>query len=171
MRKSVCFLVCTALFVGCAPGISYVAGNKSVGAIDFIRYSEKDFLFSPHEYLGDYESVGLVSASIFPAALLEKIDTGKKNDAGEPIFKKVWDIKKVNLNEALDSLYYFASKLNANAIIDLRIETKSEIYNKIGSGVAAPEVTITGYEINGFAIKRLGAFKHQKVSDSTTNAQ
>jgi hypothetical protein len=169
MKKAIClYLGCVFLFVGCTGGISFIPKTMTIGMFNFKKYSDKGFLFTPHSYLGDYESIGLVSVMLSPSAKINKINTGNKNSDGSPIFKKVWNIDKINVDEALDSLYFLANKLNANAIVDLEIKEISQSYNDINSDV--PQVTIFGYKVDGFAIKRLGAFTHGQISDSIPNS-
>lgn len=138
---------------------------------NFKKYSEKRFLFTPHSYLSDYESIGLVSIMLTPSVKINRMNTEGKDSEGKPTYKNVWDIEKVNVDEAIDSLHFLASRLNANAIVDLQIKEISQSYNYNIVNSGNPPVTIFGYKIDGFAIKRLGAFKHEQVSDSILKAR
>ncbi len=165
MKTSVLLIVASVvLLLGCSGGVSFVPKSLTVGLFNFTPYSEKGFLFTPHSYSGDYESIGLVSVMISPSARLNKIATSNKNADGKTIFDKSWSIDRIDVNEALDSLYHLAAALGADAIVDLQINEISQSYNMNN---LEPQVTIYGYKIDGFAIKRLGAFMQRNESADT----
>ena len=168
MKKVIILFVASMfLFMGCIGGITFVPKTMTIGMFNFKKYSDKGFLFTTHSYLGDYESVGLVSVILSPSAKINKVKTkDKRTDA--VVYKRVWDIDKIDIDEALDSLYLLASNLNANAVVDLQIKEISQTYNV---NTTEPQVTVYGYKIDGFAIKRLGAFKQEQVSDSLLNVK
>jgi len=171
IKLKIVTFICICFLIGCATtGITFVPKTMNIGIFNFKKYSENNFLFTPHNYLGDYESIGLVSIIISPSAKITKIKSPHKNGDGSPYYKKVWNVDDMNVDEALDSLFYLANKLGANAIVDLQIKEITQSYNM---NSIFPQITIYGYKIDGFAIKRLGAFKqnvevNQDISDTIT---
>lgn len=155
-------ILCGLLFIGCSTGIKFISKSMTMGIFNFKKYSESGFLFTPHNYLGDYQSIGLMSIMLSPSARLNRIKTNEKGISDSAIYKQVWDIDSIDVEEALDSLHSQAIKLGANAIIDLQIKEISQTYN-VNTG--QPVVTIFGFKIDGFAIKRLGAFKQDTISN------
>ncbi|MGA3051423.1 MAG: hypothetical protein ABSE00_05860 [Chitinispirillaceae bacterium] len=155
-------IIISLLVLGCSSGIEFVPKNLTLTNFDLTSYSKKGFLFTPYKYLGDYESIGIMSIIATPEAKLTDINTGKKDHFEQPIFEKMWKINDVPVAEAMDSLYAAAMKLGANAIVDLDLKEIDHSYNA-EAGKAHP-VTIYGYKIYGFAIKRLGTFKTDTIS-------
>ena len=164
MRKPIIILgVFISILVCCTAGISFVPKTITIGMFDFKKFSDKGFLFTPHDYSGEYESIGLVSALLLPSAKIIKTTTGEKSPAGRQVYQKVWDIYKIDVNEALDSLYFLVKRLNGDAIVDLQINEISQTYN---TSSRSPQLTIFGYKIAGFAIKRIGTTKGVPAADS-----
>jgi hypothetical protein len=152
-------ILITVLILGCASGIEFVPKNLTVGNFDLSSYSKKGFLFTPYKYLGDYESIGLMAIIATPEAKLAKINTEEKDEDGTPVYKKEWEIGSVPVAEAMDSLYAAATRLGANAIVDLNLKEIDHSYNER----TFHPVTVYGYKIDGFAIKRLGTLKTDTV--------
>jgi hypothetical protein len=106
--------------------------------IDFNKYTQRGFLFTPERYSGDYESVGMVQYVMMPAA--NRVSVGGLNE---------WIVEPVSLTQALDSLYYMAHAMGADAVINFTSTVEEKTY----SFVDAP-ITISGYNLSGFAIRR-----------------
>jgi hypothetical protein len=94
----------------------------------------------------------MMSIIAFPEAKL--VAANSKQDTLN--ITRVWSIGTIKVEEALDSLYSAATKAGANAIVDFSINEISQRYNE---GTTEP-LTLFGYKISGFAIKRLGAFRN-----------
>lgn len=137
-------------FVGCT-SIKYIPKSTTIGVLNFKKYVDKGFLFTPHEYKGDYESIGLLSITVTPQAKLKTVKTAKDTT-------RVWSVDTVKSDEVLDILYEKAKGMGADAIIDFVIKEVVNIYNEYGSH----PVTIFGFTAIGFAIKRKGAFIAEK---------
>ncbi len=140
--------------IGCTPPKkSMYPREVSIYAIDFSEYSKKNFLFTPYRYLGDYESLGLVTVEIRPMAKLVKksVDTG----TGVGLTKDVWEVEKIKMGAIIEEVYKKAINMGANAVVDLEINTNFETLEANSTN----PVTVNNIEISGFAIKRLGAFK------------
>jgi hypothetical protein len=141
-------LLLVVILLSCAPNIKQIPSSLSIYEIDFSKYSEMNFLFTPYKYLGDYKSIGLVSVTYMPEANFEQVVTGKGTGVEE-----LWKIENVNLENIIEAFHKKAINMGANAVVDLTIENiPRTIY-------AATPVTISGVKLSGFAIKRLGAFK------------
>lgn len=141
-------------FSGCANGVDRVSKTMSVSAFDLSRYSEKGFLFTPYKYDGAYQSIAIVSAALSPGA---KITTSSitvlSNAYNTPSDNRRWEVEHVDPHEALDSLYFMALKMGADAIVDFRMEEEGRLINSDpGSGYLP--LSLPSYKISGFAIKR-----------------
>ena len=140
------------LLFSCAPYVSRIPGNTLLVKIDFSKYSKEDFLITPYEYRGDYEAIGLISNKVAPEAhLVEK----NIDNAGVTITKKEWQVEFIDVKKMIDELYKNAINMGANAIVDLKNFSSSEVIMVSST----KSITIESLEIRGFAIKRLGAFK------------
>ena len=126
------FLVLILLF-GCAPYI--ISPESSYFAIDFTKYSKEGFLFTTEKYLGDYESIGLVEYVLVPGA--------RKSDLG-------YQVDDIRLSQAIDSLYYLAKDMGADAIVNFDAKSIQREYSFFSEG----RIILNGYELGGFAIKR-----------------
>lgn len=135
MKKSLITIVIAFLFVSC----SFKEMDKLVyySSWDFSYYSMQGFLFTPESYLFDYESIGLIRVSIFPEVKFNKdavSDYDKKYAQGE-----------IETAEVIDSMYYMAKDMGANAIINFKVEDISYVNGPM---------IVKGKLAQGFAIKR-----------------
>ena len=157
MRK-VLFIAIAVLMVACSPKITPEKDNvwtiekkDNFFAIDFTKYSDKGFLFTPEQFKGDYKSVGIVDYLLVPGAKKEitkgemiKTDQGMVQD-----YIKTWTIDAISINQALDNIYDECIKMGADAVVNFEITLNKDDYPE-----AAPAITIEGYRVTGFAIKR-----------------
>jgi hypothetical protein len=115
---------------------------------DFRKYTDEGFLFTTEKYLGDYESVGLISIEIIPE--LKKTE-GYFAPGQTYGGISLWNYIPVRTQEVLDSVYSKAKNMGADAVINLDVE----LYNVfLYSNTYVPAI-----RVSGFAIKRKGAFK------------
>jgi hypothetical protein len=121
--------------------------ESSFYAMDLTKYTALGFLISPESYTGEYESIGIVKYTIVPGAVYKKVP--KYYSDGSKGFTEEWVIDKVELTTGLDSLYAISKRMGANAIINFTAITLPRSYQ----GILNP-VTLEGYELTGFAIKR-----------------
>ena len=68
---------------------------------------------------------------------------------------------KKNIKKAILDMVEKAKSMGADAIVELKIKEKSEYYPSM-----MYPITLQGYDLSGFAIKRLGAFKDTKDTTS-----
>jgi len=118
---------------------------------DFKKYSDKDFLFTPNIYQGEYESIGLITLIYLPKAQLLELYSGEFTNEGKPIKKKTWKVEEYNSDDFLDKIYNLCVEMGSDAFTQMEILTHSESY---AQNTFYP-VTINGVKIVGFAIKRL----------------
>ena len=127
--------------------------------LDFTKYAENGFLFTPNGYIGDYESIGIIQAVFMPSATLKALK--KKTSEGMVTVKHYWKKEKIETSEVLDTIYDMAKNMGANAIINFKIEKISEAYNL---NTYYP-VVIYGFAVEGFAIKRMTNNNPEKQID------
>lgn len=147
--------LCVLLFSGCAlPTLYQIKPVNEFYSIDFTKYSKDGFLITPDQYTDKYESLGMIEYLIMPGAKYQEIS--KNRDEIDGIYvdasdiTHIWVIDKIKFSQAMDSIYVMAKNMGADAItnfdFDIKTSEPSSIYNN--------PVTIKGYRIIGFAIKR-----------------
>ena len=139
------------LLLSCATGYE-VRKTVLVSGYDFRKYTEQGFLFTPEEYLGDYESIGLLNLEVLPE--IRKVPYGTRaSEKGWEIVigtTRYWQVEEISSVEVLDSLYKEAIGMGADAIVSFNLEAIPH-YNG--------DANYYGLQASGFAIKRKGAFK------------
>ncbi len=152
MRKTIFLFIAIFFLISCET-VKFIPKSTSVEIIDFKKYLNKNFLITPYDYKGDYESIGMIHATLMPSANL--ISMKKYSEVtSDTMVVYQWKTDTIKTSEALDTIYSKAVQMGADAIIDLSINSNRETYN-IGS---SKEITIFGIIVDGFAIKRKGAF-------------
>jgi uncharacterized protein YbjQ (UPF0145 family) len=117
---------------------------------DFRKYTDEGFLFTTEKYLGDYESIGLISVEIIPELRRrEGYFAPGQTYAGSS--NSFWYYIPISPQEVLDSLYSKAKGMGADAVINLDVD----YVDVIVSG----NISVPATQASGFAIKRKGAFK------------
>lgn len=137
--KNYLILLAFILLAGCASTkpsdeIIYTTG------FDFSKYTEQGFLITPESYLGEYQSIGLISVTLWPAVIEEKSVTKEGRPSGSS-----WHIGELNVTKAIDEIYEQADNMGADAIINFSINSIER-----NNGI----LKVPGAEISGFAIKR-----------------
>lgn len=141
--------------LGCAQkSLKHIPGKQITLGIDLRQYTVDGFLVTPFQYQADYMAVGMIYTTFMPEGIKTKIKTDKKTDDGMPIHKKVWRFQNLKLQDGLDKMVADSKELGADAIVELKIQDKTESHI---DGFSA--INVYGYELSGFAIKRKGAFK------------
>ncbi|RLD45663.1 MAG: hypothetical protein DRI89_00265 [Bacteroidetes bacterium] len=136
--------------------ISFIPGEENLYGIDFKRYSDEGFLVTPEKYLGEYESIGLLTYELVPSSNYRR--TGRQpnpnyvhgSTSSGPQFYDIykWVDEKMDTQQALDSLYNICVKNGANGLMNFRTEEITRAY----LGVENPH-TVIGIRLSGFAIK------------------
>jgi hypothetical protein len=151
VKASFCVALLSGFIVisGCASHApSLIQREVIISDLDFRKYSKNGFLFTPFEYSGKYESIGIVSATIFPKASCIEITTSA-NGLGTPIGCQ-WSIQPVYADDVLATLYTKYSTNGADAIVDLKLSPAVKTLNE-GTIKA---IRLNGITMTGFAIKR-----------------
>ena len=125
---------------------------KAVKGYDFRDYSAKGFLFTPHQYEGAYESIGMImvhripgtavkSGAKPPSGWMEKELVGVTGGNSE---RHYWE-EDIKASDVIEAAYKQAIAMGADALMDFTISSKEIIR---GGAVQIK------YEVSGFAIKR-----------------
>jgi len=112
--------------------------------IDFSKYTAQGFLITPELYRGDYESIGLIDYKLMPGARFQTPD-GKLATLPYYPGNERWYGGKISISQTLDSVYLICKKMGADALMNFKVEQPEDVH---------AEITIKGYTISGFAIKR-----------------
>lgn len=159
MKKVLVILGIVLLFTSCTTItiLNSVQKEESFYGIDFRTYTEKGFLMTPENYSGEYESIGLITYKIIPAAKYVLINNKTKNVLYYNTYTDTyyWIKDDINFQNVLDSVYVNCVSMGADALINLKMNLISKEYllDKYSKPISNP-VTISGYEISGYAIKR-----------------
>lgn len=143
MRNFLYVVIGLFILFGCgySPPIKKFPQAKITYNINFKKYSEKGFLFTPYSYNKDYESIGIVRFVITAEAFYD-------DRASAPI--KHWIYRKISINDAVEFAYREAIEMGANAVTDFEITTSIQ---KVYPGKIF-EANIPQIEIFGLAIRR-----------------
>ena len=134
----------------------YIPEISTFFTIDFTKYTEEGFLFTPLKYDADYESIGLISFYFYPKAKSKKLSPAQR-ERKHTFFMYEWRVEDIKTDKILDEVYKQCIKMGANALTQMSLSDITMSYPNIKT--QAPALNITGLKIEGFAIKRLGAFK------------
>lgn len=149
-KTNLLILLLLLFFNGCVSTVTSIPPTSIVTGVDFSSYNGSDFLFTPHAYNGKYKSIGLISITLSQGAEYGSHSTSKVDSLGRPISVSDWSITELRTKDAVDTAYKVAQRMGADAIIDFSIENTVEEYN----GGTNQHITIRGFKIYGFAIKR-----------------
>jgi len=131
MNKLNSFIVICFLFLfGCSHSFE-VNTMVLTSVYDFTTYSDKGFLFTPEQYLYDYESRGQITIEIIPevreSSYNEEVDDTWRKQSG----KTFWKVKIFNPQEVLDELYKKAISMGADAVVRLKFDTNEHFNGAI----------------------------------------
>jgi len=136
-----------SITVACTPGF-FIEREIYLTGYDFTEYTEKGFLFTPETYLGQYESIGIISVVFQPQ--VERIPRDQSRTEERPGFDVVYIgahrhyVEKPNTDEIIDNIYEQSSGMGANALVNFQIDMQPmEEYPMVIRTV-----------VSGFAIKR-----------------
>lgn len=138
-------IIASFVMVSCAT-VSEMPEIVSTTAIDFRPYTSKGFLITPTEYVGEYESIGILTSTFYPA--LTKVPSRYTTSEGTVITDisgKRWFLRAIDYKKALEEIYNQSVNMGANALmlfqLKIVVRTNSLIY-------------LPGIEATGYAIKR-----------------
>ena len=141
----------------CLPSLppDLIPEKIEVSGYDFSGFTERGFFFTPLEYKGDYQSIGLIQLTYRPEARFVEVVLGAQLKAGEYYGMKKWELDQVDPEKVLEELYNVCIEMGADALTQMQFTWFDETF---AQGTQEP-VVIGSLRISGFAIKRLGAFK------------
>ena len=154
--KIFALLVSLLLITGCAKKpLSHIPARTISSGVDFTAFTDREFLFTPERYVEEYESIGVITVTMWPEANREVMENARRirrpgrytraTEVGD------WVIEAITIQDALEAMYQLAAEMGANAVINLEITRVVEEY---GSSITSTLV-LQGIEISGFAIRRL----------------
>ena len=134
------------LLVSCSPKrAKYIHPFSEELVFDFTKYTEKGFFITPEKYTGDYESIGIIDISIYPAAAKQIEVVKSHNIVSGEYAQGYWLIRYLKPSDIIDSIYESANKLGANAIMNFKINSIQK--------QAEFDLNLKGVNVSGFAIK------------------
>ena len=112
---------------------------------DFTQFNKEGFLFTPESYNGEYESIGLLRTVVYPA--VKHPEKQVKTKTGRIRYvEQGWEVESIEPTEALKEMYKKAVAMGANALVKFQIDNTSYLNGSL---------LVRGYEVSGFAIKRI----------------
>lgn len=142
MKKNLLIIAVLLLFSSCAT-IDKVPQIREMIFVDYARYSEKGFLFTPYIINGDFDPVGPVEYYFSPGAEYKNMSSGNY-----PISEKQWVVDSFDIYTAIDDVYNECLKMKADALIETKITTGTNTLPNM------PLAVIPTIKITGFAVKR-----------------
>lgn len=143
------------LFAGCVQQkpLAHIPPRVIAAGVDFTPFTARGFLFTPERYPESYESIGVITITIWPEANRE-VRSGRRVRRGGQDTPAVeigdWVIEPITIQDALESMYERASEMGADAVVNLEISRVVEEY----ASSLLTTLVLPGIEVSGFAIKR-----------------
>lgn len=129
--------------------LSQIPKQEIFSGIDFREYTKKNFLFTPEKFIGDYESIGIVSFLIMPEANKDsKFEPNTKNGKAG-YYTSEWTVKDIDIQNAIEGIYKHCVEMGADALVNFKSDIQIVDYSYL-----IPPLKLQGYQITGFAIKR-----------------
>lgn len=136
---------------GCGKRITHIPPVTLTSGIDFTEYTKRGFMFTPEEYTGAYESMGVITVSMYAEGNLEPPPRpprrGIFGNGGAEQPELVWRFKELRVQDVLEETHKRATGMGADAVVRFNVRAVTR-----PSGVAL--VDVPGIEVTGFAIKR-----------------
>lgn len=142
--KNLIIVFAAFLLLSCAP-VTTIQRTSQFTGIDFRKYTDSGFLFTPEKYNGEYESIGIVNYKLLPSA--ELVSPNDDPTYNGPYAKR-WVQEDVYIGQVIDSLYVRSVEMGADAIMNLEVIYETE------ERATTPPVTLHGWTARGFAIRR-----------------
>lgn len=146
MKKFIFILFCIAILSSCSiERVKYIHSFTEKLVFDFRKYTEKDFFITPEKYQGNYESIGIIDISIYPAAARQLEIIKPQNIIDGEYAQGYWLIRKLKPNEIINTIYEEANDMGANAIMNFKV---TSIQKQVDY-----DLNLKGINVSGFAIK------------------
>lgn len=159
MKKPYLLLI-LIVFSSCAtvktlPELKVINPAEHLYDLDFSPYAAKGFLITPEKYSGEYESIGLITFTAMPGAQYKrigfKVNPFYTAESGQPkiIDAYEWATDTIEFDTILNKVYNICLSRGADALVNFQGETIYSSYDNYSN-----PVTLSGYKISGYAIKR-----------------
>jgi hypothetical protein len=153
MKKILLFLT-IAILSGCATTqLTNKEEEFKTFAIDFRKYADKDFLFMPDEYYGEYDVLGIITAEMHPEVVYREGQFEPLRGFSSSIIytaEKTYTqvVKDIDIDKLIEYVYNLSVEWGGDAFT--HFETKFQV----GKTDESPYSTYTYYSISGIVIKR-----------------
>ncbi len=152
MKRAI-FLCIVFAFISCTEPLELTTIHpfEKLYSIDFTDFANKGFLITPEKYSGQYLSIGLINYEAYPGAKYKPI--GKTVEYYEGQKSSVvydWVSDTLSIQKLLPKVYEVCINMGADALVNFDYEKISTPIKFISN-----PLTIYGYRVTGFAIKRL----------------
>ncbi|MDR8390767.1 hypothetical protein NC796_06445 [Aliifodinibius sp. S!AR15-10] len=118
----------------------------NVTGYDFSKYTDQGFLITPEQYLEEYQSIGLITVTQWPA-VNKTIRRVRDPDGSGYVNREEFHAEDINVEKAIDEIHKVATDMGADAITRFDVTPTSRMNGTL---------RVQGVEISGFAIKREG---------------
>lgn len=145
-KRALALLLFTSFLATSCTGPQTVARDEviNVTGYNFSKYTDQGFLITPEQYLEDYQSIGLITVTQWPAVRKMERQIPKPDGSGYKIVEEFYP-EDINVDKAIDEIYQVAKNMGADAITRFDVTATSRLNGSL---------TVVGVEISGFAIKR-----------------
>jgi hypothetical protein len=155
MRFQLFCIVSCALLLACRPPLlDHVPELTVVHANDLREYTRQGFLFTPGSYSGDFESIGIIRLTTYPAANLVTVERERMDGSKFADFRR-WQLETIDSDNMLKSIKLKCEEMGADALTHLKMET---VFRPLEFSNSETPLNRSGVQVSGFAIKRLEAF-------------
>lgn len=111
-------IILLALISSACAGPKTVARDEvvNVTGYDFSEYTDQGFLITPEQYLDDYQSIGLITVTQWPA--VRKTERRVPDSDSPNGYRTVEEFypEDINVEKAIDEIYKIAKDMGADAI-------------------------------------------------------
>ncbi|MHC1707467.1 MAG: hypothetical protein AB9842_08095 [Bacteroidales bacterium] len=156
MKKILLMIVVACFIVGCSTS-TFIPKKEQVLLMDYRKYLEKGFVFSPEEYRGNCDILGTINYTIDCSVQYRSQAVVNPNynqgAGGERYYIEIsdWWINPLYSEDVLDSLYNKSVRLGADALVSLSYKGVPKL---VSNRDIKNQVYTMSYEFIGHAIKR-----------------
>jgi uncharacterized protein YbjQ (UPF0145 family) len=124
MKRIVFITIACILLASCAPKLYPTDRTVHVGVIDLRKYTDDNFFISFTPYVGEFDPIGFLSVEIVPAQKITDAVVTEVEYGFAPMEKtvKVLAEEEISYQELLDMLVGESKKLEANAVVNIKVE-------------------------------------------------
>src|SRR4051812_45764580 len=105
--------------------MTYIAPITAVTGIDFTDYTKQGFMFTTQPYGGKYESIGIITVTMYPEGHLVKHESKAMAE------EESWEFSPLNVQDVLREAHARAKAMGANAIINFSVRAISRTQNMV----------------------------------------